>query len=85
MPSCRYIEENGLAAILATKRLAGAASGVNLRECVTGTPLPNVNKAAYSGFETQRRCPKRVSMALQNGFLSPPNFFFIKKRSFRIF
>ena len=70
MPSCRYVEDNGLAAM----RLAGAASGVNLRECVTGTPLPNVNKAGHSGFETQRRCPKRVSVALQNGFLSPKNF-----------
>ena len=28
---------------------------VNLRECVTPLPLPSSNKAAHSGFETQRR------------------------------
>ena len=33
----------------------GVAPEVNLREHVTCTPLPSANKAAYSGFETQRR------------------------------
>ena len=79
MPSCRYGEENGLAAMLATKRLAGATSGVNLRECVTGTPLRNVNKAAHSGFETQRRRPKRLSMAHKMDFCPPKMLFFKKK------
>ena len=35
MPACRYVEENGLAAMLTTKRLAGVTLEVNLRECVT--------------------------------------------------
>ena len=43
------------AAMLATKRSAAVAPEVNLRECVTCTPLPSLNKAARSGFETQRR------------------------------
>ena len=41
--------------MLAAKRSAGVTPEVNLRECVTHTPLPNVNQAAHSGFETQRR------------------------------
>ena len=44
-----YMEENGLAAIMATKRLTGVAPEVNLRECVTYT----------SGFETHRRHPQK--------------------------
>ena len=51
----RYVEENGLAAMLATKWSAGVAPEVNLRECVTGMPPLNTNKAAHSGFETERR------------------------------
>ena len=39
------MEEISSAAMLATKRLAGVAPEVNLRECVTCTPLPSVNKA----------------------------------------
>ena len=50
----RYVED-GSAAILAAKRSAGVAPEVNLREHVTCTPLPSMNKAANSGFETQRR------------------------------
>ena len=55
MPGCRYVEEIGSAAMLATERLAGVAPEVNLREHVAHTPLPSVNKAAHSGLETQRR------------------------------
>ena len=55
MPGCRYVEEIGSAAMLATERLAGVAPEVNLREHVAHTPLPSVNKAANAGFETQRR------------------------------
>ena len=55
MPAHRYMEEIGLAAMLATKRLAGVAPEVNLGECVAHTPLSSVNKVAHSGFETQRR------------------------------
>ena len=42
MPVSRYLEEIGLAAMLAVKRLAGIY--------VT----PSTNNAAHSGFETQR-------------------------------
>ena len=44
MPTSRYVEENGLAAILAVKRLAGVTPEVNLLEntCVTHTPPPSV-------------------------------------------
>ena len=55
MPACRYVEENGSAAMLATKRSAGVTPEVNLGECVTGMPPPSTNKAAHSGIETQRR------------------------------
>ena len=35
MPASRYMEEDCSAAILATKKSAGAVPEVNLRECVT--------------------------------------------------
>ena len=44
-----------LAAMLATKSSAGVTPEVNLKECISHTPPPSVNKAVYSGFETQRR------------------------------
>ena len=52
--------EIGLAAKLAAKRSAGVTPQVNLRECVTHTPPPNMNKAAHSGFETQRKTSPEV-------------------------
>ena len=51
----RYVEEKGSTAMLAVKRLAGVAPELNLNEHVTDTPLPRANKAAHSGFESQRR------------------------------
>ena len=82
MPACRYIEEIGLAAMLATKRSAGVTPEVNLKEFVTHMPLPSANKAAHSGFKTQRRCHQksksRVSMASQKGFLPFKHYFFKK-------
>ena len=69
MPACKYVEEIGLAAMLAAKRLAGVAPEVNLGECVTHMPSPSRNKVAHSGFETQRRCHQKsktgVSVAQQ--------------------
>ena len=74
MPAHRYVEETGLAAILATKRSTGVTPEVNLRECVTCMPLPSANKAAHSGFETQRRYHQKfktvVSVAPQKGLMS---------------
>ena len=55
MPGHRYVEEIGLVVKLASKRSAGVAQEVNLRECLTGMPRPSVNKAAHSGFQTQRK------------------------------
>ena len=56
MPGHGYVEEIHLAVMLAAKRLAGVTPEVNLRQPVTCMPLPSANKAAHSGFETQRRC-----------------------------
>ena len=65
--------------MLATKRLAGVAPEVNLKEHVTHMPLPSANKAAHSGFETQRRCiigPTKRTHVLQK---------FLKKHEFGIY
>ena len=78
----RYVEEtSGSAAMLAAKRSAGVTIDVNFRERVTCMPPPSANKAAHSGFETQRRCHQKsktgVSVATQKGLMSS-NFFFKK-------
>ena len=77
MPGRRYVEEIGLAAMLAAKRSVGVAKEMNLGECVTYTPLPSMNKAAHSGFETQRRRNQKsktgVSVAPQKGLMSSKN------------
>ena len=62
MPAHRYLEENGSAAMLAAKRLAGVAPQMNLWERVTRMLLQIVNKAAHSGFETQRRYPHKKDL-----------------------
>ena len=65
---------DGSAAMLAAKRSAGVEPEVNLRECVTHMPPLNANKAAHSGFETQRRHHQKsktgVSVAPQKGLMS---------------
>ena len=73
--------------MLAAKRSAGVTPEVNLREHVTCMPLPSANKAANSGFETQRRHHQKsktaVSVATQKFFLkksplkSIANLFFL--------
>ena len=73
------MEENGLAALLVTKRSAGVAPKVNLKKHVTHTPLTSKNKAAHSsGYETQRRCHQKskttVSLAPQKGPMSSKIF-----------
>ena len=82
MPACMYVEENGSAAMLAAKWVAGVAPEVNLRDHVTCMPLPSVNKAAHSGFETQRRrCQKSktgVSVAPQKELIPSKN---LKKKN----
>ena len=37
----------------------GVTPEVNLRECIAHMPPPSVNKAAHSGFKTQRRCHQK--------------------------
>ena len=44
-----------LAAKLAIYTSKGITPEVNLRECISHMYLPSANKAAHSGFETQRR------------------------------
>ena len=45
MPACMYVEENGSAAMLAAKWVAGVAPEVNLRDHVKCMLLPSLNKA----------------------------------------
>ena len=70
----RYVDENGSAAMLAGKRLAVVALDVNFREYVICMPPPSLNKAAHSGFETQRRHHQKskigLSVAPQKGLMS---------------
>ena len=77
MPAQKYVEENGSAAILATKRSAGVAPEVNLREHVKCMPPPIVNNASHFGFETERRHHQKsktgVSVAPQKGLMSSKN------------
>ena len=81
MPACRYMEENGSAVMLATMRPVSVTSEMNLRGHVTYMPLPSANKAALSGFGTQRRHHQKsrtaVSVAPQKGLMSSKilNFF----------
>ena len=73
--ACTWKRINGFAAMVATKRLAGIAPEVNLREHISCMPPPSTNKAAYSGFETQRRChQKSKTVAPQKGLMSSKNF-----------
>ena len=72
MPAHGYVEENGLATMLAAKRSAGVAPEVNLGECVTDMPPPSANK---------------MSTEVQNRGISGPTkrfmsskFFFFKKK-----
>ena len=58
-PARRNVEQNGYAAMLSAKMSAGVVPEVNFRKR-TCTPLPIANKAAHSGFETQRRRHQKV-------------------------
>ena len=52
MPTSRYVEETGSAAMLAGKTLVGVTPEGNLREHVTCKLPPSRNKGVHSGFET---------------------------------
>ena len=78
MPAHRYVEEIGSAAMLAAKRLAGVTPEVILRECITHTLLPSVNKAAHLALKPRgdiTRSPKHGYQWPHNKDLCPPNFF----------
>ena len=73
MPAPRYVEGNGLDAMLAAKKSAGVPPEMNIREFVTYTPQSSANKAAHSGFETQRRChQKSKTGVIRKKTLFPP-------------
>ena len=82
-PNISLEQTLGSSAMLAAKRSAGVAPKLNPREFVTHMHLPSTNKAADSGFETQRRHHQEsktgVSVAPQEGHISPPK---ILKRLF---
>ena len=65
----KYVDENGLAALLAAKRSASVTPEMSHRECTSCMPPPSANQAVHSGFESQRRhCQKSktgVSVAPQ--------------------
>ena len=64
--------------MLPAKRSAVITREVSLREHVTCMPLASANKAAHSGFETQRRhhqkSKRRVSGAPKKGLMSSKKF-----------
>ena len=80
MPGHRYVEEISLVAMLVTKRLTGVTPEVNFRECVIHMPLLSTNKAAHSGFETQRRHHQKskigVLVTLKKDFIKVLEFCF---------
>ena len=77
MPACRYVEEIGLAVILAAKRSAGVTPEVNFIDLVTPTPPPSINKAALAlkprGDIT--RSPKQGYQWPHKMDLCPPEIF----------
>ena len=79
MPACRYMEENGSAVMLAAKRSASVTPEVNLRECVIHMPLSSMNKAAHTGFETQRihhqKSKTGISVVPQKDLCPPKKIF----------
>ena len=79
MPAHRYMEENGLAAMLATKRSGSVTPEVNLREHVTCMPPPSVNKAGHSGFEKQ----KKPSPEVQNRGINGPTKRLMSSKNFK--
>ena len=74
MPAHGYVEENGLAAMLAAKRLAGFTPEVNPGECITHTPLPSAKKAVEPRGEITR-CSKQGHQWQHKKDLCPPKFF----------
>ena len=68
----KYVDKNGLGAMLAAKRSAGVTPQVNLGECTSRMSLQNVNMA-HSGFKPRgdfTNSPKQVSVAPEKGHVS---------------
>ena len=77
MTAHKYVEEIGSAAMLVTKRSAGVAPEVNLRDA-SCMPLPGVNNTALYDFEAQMRHHEKfktgVSVGPQKGLTSFKDF-----------
>ena len=85
MPAHRYMEENGLAAMLAAKRSAGVAPEENLGKCITHTPLPSMNKEISP--EVQNRSfsgPTKKDLCLPKFFEKSFNIIDITLYSLRV-
>ena len=74
----KYVDENGLAAMLAVKSTAGAIPKANLREYTSCAALPSADKAAHSGFETQmkhlQKSKIQASVAPPEGHVSTKSY-----------
>ena len=79
----RYVEDNGSAAMLATKRSVGVTSEMNLQNCVTHMPLPKANKAAHARGDVTRS-PKQEYQWPHKKDTRPPNFLKIFLKSLKI-
>ena len=62
MPALRYVEENGSAAMLATKNSAGVAPEVDLRGCVTDAqirlPRGDITRIPKQGYHWSHKKTK---------------------------
>ena len=63
---CKYVNEIGLTAMLATKRSAGVAPEVNLRKYTLCMSPWSVNKAGHSSFEN-----RDATRSLKQGYQWP--------------
>ena len=74
---CKYMDENGSAAMLAAKRSAGVTPEVNLKILFTQA-MKHACEGSHPGFETQGRHHQKsktgISVAPQKGLMSS-NFF----------
>ena len=70
---CRYVEQNGSAAILAVKRLSGVTPEITLRECVT---------PVHSGFKPRGDITSSLKqVAPRKGLMSSKNIFKKQKKN----
>ena len=75
MSARRYVEENDSAAMVTAKRSAGIAPEVNIREHITYTTQPSVNKGALKPRGNVTRSPKQGYQWPHKKDLCRPIFF----------